>query len=80
LAVQPRGLSTMTVQPCRYLTLSWRTSSASGGVGECVEVAAASPFVLARDSRDRTGAVLKFNSAQWLGLLERIKNGDTALG
>jgi hypothetical protein len=57
--------------------LTWRTSSASGGTGECVEVAAASPFVLTRDSRDRSGPVLTFSSAQWLGLLERIKNGDS---
>jgi hypothetical protein len=80
LAVQPRRPWTRTVQPYRYATLIWRTSSASGGAGECVEVAAASPFVLARDSRDRSGAVLMFTSAQWLGLVERIKNGDTALG
>jgi hypothetical protein len=80
LAVQPRRLSTMTVQPYRYPTLTWRTSSASGGAGECVEVAAASPFVLTRDSRDRSGAVLTFTSSQWLGLVERIKNGDTGLG
>ena len=70
---------TMTVHPRRYSTLAWRTSSASGGAGECVEVAAASPFVLARDSRDRSGAVLTFNSAQWLGLVKRIKNGNIGL-
>jgi len=45
-----------------------------------VEVATASPFVLTRDSRDRTGAVLRFTPAQWLGLVERIKTGDIDLG
>jgi hypothetical protein len=36
--------------------------------------------VFARDSRDQSGAVLAFTSAQWLGLLRRIKNGDAGLG
>jgi len=79
LAAQPRRHSIMTVQPNRYSTLAWRTSSASGGAGECVEVAATSSFVLTRDSRDRSGPVLELTSAQWLGLVERIKNGDIGL-
>jgi Domain of unknown function (DUF397) len=70
----------MTVQPNWYSTLPWRTSSASVGNGECVEVATAAPFVLARDSRDRSGPVLELTSAQWLGLVDRLKNGETSLG
>jgi hypothetical protein len=80
LAAQPRRNSTTSVQPTSYSTLSWRTSRASAGAGECVEVAAASPFVLTRDSRNRSGAVLRFTPAQWLGLVERIKNGDLSAG
>ena len=80
MAAQPRRNSILTVQPASYSTLSWRTSRASAGTGECVEVATASPFVLTRDSRDRTGAVLRFTPAQWLGLVERIKTGDIDLG
>ncbi len=79
MAAQPYGLSTITIHPSRHSTLAWRTSSASGGAGECVEVAAASQFVLTRDSRDRSGPVLTFSSAQWLWLVERIKNGDIGL-
>jgi hypothetical protein len=79
LAVQPHRPSTITVQPPSYPTLSWRTSTASAGVGECVEVTTAAPFVLTRDSRDRSGAVLAFSPAQWLSLVERIKSG-TAVG
>jgi hypothetical protein len=60
--------------------LRWRKASASAGVGECVEVATSDRLVLARDSRDRLGAVLELTPAQWLGLLARIKNGDTRLG
>ena len=80
MAAQPRRNSTTAVQPTSYSTLSWRTSRASAGAGECVEVAAASPFVLTRDSRDRSGAVLRFTPAQWVGLVERIKNGDLSAG
>jgi hypothetical protein len=79
LAVQPRRHSTKTVQPSSYSALSWRTSSASAGVGECVEVATAPSIVLTRDSRDRSGAVLRFSPAQWLDLVERIKNGGSSL-
>jgi hypothetical protein len=70
----------MPAQSAFYSTLSWRTSRASAGAGECVEVAAASPFVLTRDSRDRSGAILKFTPAQWLSLVERIKKNDISLG
>lgn len=64
----------MTLRP-EYLVLTWRRSSASSGTGECVEVANSGSCVLARDSRDRDGAVLEFTSGQWLGFLRRIKNG-----
>lgn len=66
----------MAAQPNRYSTVNWRTSSASGGAGECVEVAKPDSSVLARDSRDRSGPVLELTSGQWLGLLCRIKNGE----
>ncbi len=67
-------------QPTSCPILSWRTSSASAGAGECVEVAATSSYVLTRDSRDRSGPVLTFSSAQWLGLVKRIKTGEIGLG
>ena len=70
----------MVAQPNRYLTLAWRKSSASGGAGECVEVAKADSFVLARDSRDRSGVVLEFTGGQWLGFVRRIKNGEECRG
>lgn len=80
MAAQPRRNSTPTAQPDLYSALSWRTSRASAGAGECVEVAAASPFVLTRDSRNRSGAVLRFSPTQWLSLVERIKTGDLNAG
>jgi len=69
----------MATQPGQYSTLTWRKSSASAGAGECVEVAKSGHVVLTRDSRDQSGAVLAFTTAQWLGLLRRIKNGDEGL-
>ncbi len=60
----------------KYSTLNWRTSSASIGAGECVEIAKLDSFVLARDSKNRADTVLEFTSAQWLGLIQRIKDGD----
>jgi hypothetical protein len=69
----------MTIEPKPYSTLAWRTSSASGGSGECVEVAQWGSSVLIRDSQDRSGPILRVNAAQWLGLLERARNGDIGL-
>jgi Domain of unknown function (DUF397) len=66
----------MATQPSRYSTLAWRTSTASGGAGECVEVATSGSSVLTRDSVNRSGAVLEFTPSQWLGLTRRIKNGQ----
>lgn len=66
----------MAAMPNWYSTLNWRTSSASGGAGECVEIANSTAFVLARDSRDREGAVLEFTTGQWAGLVRRIKNAE----
>ena len=69
----------MTIEPQPHSTLARRTSSASGGGGECVEVAQWESSVLIRDSRDRPGPVLMVSATQWLGFLERTRNGDIRL-
>ncbi len=73
----------MRAQPSRYSsvtdpysTLNWRTSSASAGAGECVEVAKSHSLVLARDSRDQSGPVLEFTAGQWRGFTQRLKSGE----
>jgi hypothetical protein len=38
-------------------------------------VATSGQSVLTRDSRAQAGPVLAFTTSQWLGLLQRIKNG-----
>lgn len=70
----------MRAQPSQDATLIWRKSRASVGAGECVEVATFGAYVLARDSRDQSGMALRFTSAQWHGLVHRIKNDETSRG
>ena len=70
----------MAAQPNQYATLIWRKSSVSVGAGECVEVATSDSYVLARDSQDQSGTVLKLTSAQWHGLVSRIKNDRPGRG
>jgi hypothetical protein len=74
--VRRTGDCLMTAQPNRYSPHIWRKSSASGGGGECVEVAKWRSFVLVRDSGDRSGTVLELTSAQWIALLRRLKNEE----
>jgi hypothetical protein len=68
----------MAVQPNGDSTLNWRKSSASGGQGQCVEVAQSGSSVLVRDSSYPSGAVLVFSQAQWHGLLVHIRNPEGA--
>lgn len=70
----------MAAQPNRDSTLLWRKSSASGGTNECIEVATSGPFVLVRNSRDRSGIILELTFAQWRALLLRIKTEGMSLG
>jgi Domain of unknown function (DUF397) len=57
---------------------AWRTSRRSADQGACVEVASRSPFVLVRDSLDRSGPVVEFTSVQWLEFVTRIRSGTIA--
>ncbi|MEV4764049.1 DUF397 domain-containing protein [Micromonospora chokoriensis] len=43
----------------------WRTSTRSGGEGNCVEVAGFAETVGVRDSKDRQGPVLTFTPSAW---------------
>ncbi|MGW0502329.1 DUF397 domain-containing protein [Micromonospora sp. NPDC003241] len=56
--------------------LTWRKSTRSGSTGNCVEVAANLPAVVAvRDSKDRQGPVLSFSTDQWAGFVRGVKGG-----
>ena len=46
-------------------TANWRTSSYSGGSGNCIEVAQSPDLVLVRDTKDRDGGTLTLRNIQW---------------
>ncbi|MEV1154441.1 DUF397 domain-containing protein [Micromonospora chokoriensis] len=48
----------------------WRTSTRSGGDGDCVEVAGFAESVGVRDSKDRQGPVLTFTPSAWAAFVE----------
>jgi hypothetical protein len=52
-----------------------RTSTRSGGNGNCIEVAVnLSGVVAVRDSKDRTGPVLIFGHSDWKAFTVRLGN------
>lgn len=55
----------------------WRTSSYSGGQGNCVEVAVMpGRIVTVRDSKDRGGAELTFSGQAWAAFIHGVQKGD----
>ena len=51
----------------------WRTSSYTGGQGNCVEVADAARMVMIRDTKDRTGTVLAIPASAWKQFTSALK-------
>jgi hypothetical protein len=51
---------------------TWRKSSFSGSEANCVEVAAADR-VLVRDTKNKSGAVLRFTPAAWHRFAAQVK-------
>ena len=51
----------------------WRTSTYTGGNGNCVEVADATLAVLVRDTKDRDGGTLAFSAAAWREFADGLK-------
>jgi hypothetical protein len=59
----------------------WRKSSYSGDTGgECVEIAAVSPSIAVRDSKNPEGPMLTFDAATWAEFTSVIKAGRHDLG
>jgi hypothetical protein len=55
----------------------WRKSSRSnGGQDSCIEIAGLAENVAVRDSKDPSGPVLLFGSAEWGAFLSGIKHGN----
>jgi hypothetical protein len=66
----------MVYRSTRGAALNWRKGSRSQSGSDCVEVAAAGPAVLIRDSRDPAAGMLTLESAQWRVLVHAIRKGD----
>ncbi|NJP45058.1 DUF397 domain-containing protein [Actinacidiphila epipremni] len=59
-------------------SVQWRTSSYSGGNGQCVEVGAATASVAVRDSKDREGPALVFTAEAWGAFVLGVRAGELA--
>jgi hypothetical protein len=58
---------------------TWRKSTHSNGSGgNCVEVGAAGPAVMVRDTKDRTGAALTFDPDAWQRFAAKVRDEDRA--
>ncbi len=55
--------------------MNWRKSSYSGdNSGNCIEVADDDSRVIVRDTKDRTGPVLRFTPDAWRRLVKQLKS------
>jgi len=58
------------------IDLRWRKASYSGnGGGNCVEVGDAARVIIVRDTKDRSGPVLRFSPAVWRRFADQVKTG-----
>jgi hypothetical protein len=56
---------------------AWRTSSRSGGNGNCIQVASNLPgVILVRDSKDPAGPTLAFTAGEWATFTHTIKSSQ----
>lgn len=53
----------------------WRTSTYSGGNGDCVEIAELGTVIAVRDSKDRQGPKLVVGADEWRGFVADVRAG-----
>jgi Domain of unknown function (DUF397) len=56
---------------------AWKKSSYSGSQANCVEVTVRD-HIMVRDTRDRTGRVLRFTLTAWRQFAEQLKLGKSS--
>jgi Domain of unknown function (DUF397) len=56
---------------------AWIKSSYSGSEANCVEVMVRDR-IMVRDTKDRTGRVLRFTPAAWRGFAQQLKVGKSS--
>jgi hypothetical protein len=54
----------------------WRTSTRSGGNGDCVEVAITDEGVAVRDTKDRSKAPHIYTRSEWTAFIGGAKDGE----
>jgi hypothetical protein len=60
-----------------YSRAIWRTSSRCNAYGTCVEIAhLPGDDIGVRDSKDSSGPVLRFSSAQWRDFVVGVQDGE----
>jgi Domain of unknown function (DUF397) len=55
---------------------AWRKAQLSVGNGACVEVAPVDGMVAIRDSKNPSGPVLTYTSAEWHAFLDGARKGE----
>ena len=55
---------------------TWRTSTRSGGNGQCVEVRRVADTIEVRDTKDRSGPVLRFTLDEWTAFTGGTRDGE----
>jgi hypothetical protein len=57
---------------------AWKKSSYSGSQANCVEVTVRDR-IMVRDTKDRTGPVLRFTPAVWRDFAEQLKASESSI-
>jgi len=58
------------------LDTEWIKASRSSNGGECVEIRRHSGMIEVRDSKDRSGPVLRFTGPEWDAFLDGARNAE----
>jgi hypothetical protein len=58
------------------LNETWRKGTRSDGDSACVEVRKVGGMVEVRDTKDRTGSVLKFTEREWVAFTGGVMDGE----